>query len=102
MADKREELQAKLEEMLGSKNVYYQPPSSHLMSYPAIRYSRRNLDIKHADNKKYSKMTCYEIIVISKQPDHPVIEQLLDLPYCSYDRHYVSDNLNHDSLTLYY
>lgn len=102
MGDKREELQAKLEEMLGSRNVYYQSPTSLQMKYPAIRYSKRNLDVKHADNTKYTKALCYEVIVISKQPDHPIIEQLMDLPYCSYDRHYVSDNLHHDVLTLYY
>lgn len=102
MGSKREELHRLLEELLGSKNVYYQTPASLLMEYPAIRYSKRNIDVKHADNTKYSRMTCYEIIVIAKSPDHPVIEKLLELPYCSYDRPYVSDNLNHDSLTLYY
>lgn len=102
MSSKREELQSKLEELLGSKNVYYQTPASVLMKYPAIRYSKRNIDIKYADDIKYSGMTCYEIVVIAKSPDHPVIEKLLELPYCSYDRPYVSDNLNHDSLTLYY
>ena len=102
MVDTREELQAKLEEMFGNRNVYYQLPTSLRMNYPAIRYSKKNLDVKHADDKKYTKLYCYEIIVISKQPDHPIIEQLLELSYCSYDRHYVSDNLHHDVLTLYY
>ena len=102
MASRREDLHEKLIELLGSTNVYYQSPESINMKYPAIRYSRRDIDIKHADDTKYSKMTCYELIVIAKSPDHPVIEKLLDLPYCSYDRHYASDNLNHDSLTLYF
>ena len=29
-------------------------------------------------------------------------KKLLEMPYCSYDRQYKSDNLNHDVLTLYY
>lgn len=98
----RLELQELLCELLGSNTVYYQPPATIQMVYPCIRYNKRNIESKHANNKIYSKMNCYEIIVISKQPDHPVIEKLLELPYCSYDRHYVSDNLNHDVLTLYY
>ena len=97
----RLELQSKLEELLGLKHVYYQPPSSN-MEYPAIRYSKKKPDVKYANNIKYSKMNCYEIIVISRTPDHPVIESILDLPYSSYDRHYESNNLNHDVLTLYY
>ena len=35
----RIELQTLLEELLGSKNVYYQPPNNLSMSYPAILYS---------------------------------------------------------------
>ena len=51
---------------------------------------------------KYSMRDCYELIVIARRPDHPVIKKLLALPYCSYDRHYIADNLNHDVLTIYY
>lgn len=102
MANRREELHAKLIELLGSPNVYYQAPETLKMSYPAIRYSRQNIDTRHADDIKYLNKIRYELIVISKSPDHPVIEKLLKLPYCAYDRHYASDNLNHDSLTLYY
>lgn len=98
----RLELQSKLEELLGSGNVYYQPPASVKMSYPAIKYSKTRLQSDFADDRSYQLRTCYEIIVIDKKPDNPVIEQLLTLPYCSYDRHYASDNLNHDVLTLYY
>lgn len=98
----RIELQSKLEELLGSKNVYYDPPASLVMEYPAIRYSKSDIQIDYADNTAYSSKKRYEIIVISKKADHPVIEKLLQLPYCSFDRHYKSENLNHDSLTLYY
>ena len=98
----RLELQNKLEELLDSRSVYYQPPTNIKMVYTAIRYARKVIDAKYADDRIYSRMTCYEIIVISKTPDHPVIEKLLELPYCSYDRHYVSDNLYHDVFTLYY
>lgn len=98
----RLELQAKLEELLGVKHVYYQPPSSVKMEYPAIRYSKNDIVSRHADNRIYSKTTRYEVIVIDKRPDNPVIDKILELPYCSYDRHYSADNLNHDVLTLYF
>lgn len=98
----RLELQELLEELLGSGNVYYQPPESVKMEYPAIRYTKSNIESDYANNKKYLKRKRYEITVMSKRPDDPVIEKLLDLPYCTFDRHYKADNLNHDVLTLYF
>ena len=98
----RLELQAKLEELLGSKNVYYQPPESLKMEYPAIRYSKNRIDKKSADDKAYLISISYEIIVIDRRPDNTVIDKLLQLPMCSYDRNYKSDNLYHDVFTLYY
>ena len=101
MAD-RLELHSVLQELLGSSNVYYQPPESIKMQYDAIRYSKKTIDSKYANDRKYSMTDCYEIIVISRLPDNPVVKKLLSLPYCSYDRHYVADNLHHDVLTIYY
>ncbi len=98
----RLDLQSLLEELLGSRNVYYTPPESIKMQYPAIRYSKKKIESVHADDSKYLMRDCYELIVISRTPDHPVIKQLLALPYCSYDRPYVADNLYHDVLTIYY
>lgn len=97
----RLELQTKLKELLGSKNVYYQPPASVKMEYPAIRYSKNDIIGRYADNGIYHKTTRYEVIVIDKRPDNKIIDKLLDLPHCSYDRHYTSDNLNHDVFTIY-
>ena len=95
-------LQNELEELMGNRHVYYDPPENLKMEYPAIIYSKSKIDSRHANDKIYKKMTRYELIVISRKPDSPMIDDLLELPYCSYDRHYVSDNLHHDVLTLYY
>ena len=98
----RLDLQSLLEELLGSRNVYYTPPESIKMQYPAIRYSKKKIESVHADDSKYLMRDCYELIVISRTPDHPVIKRLLALPYCGYDRPYVADNLYHDVFTIYY
>lgn len=98
----RLKLQTKLEELLGSDNVYYNPPESKKMAYPAIRYARKNIDLKYANNAIYAMKDCYEVVVISTSPDDPVIEKILAMPYCSYDRPYKANNLNHDVFTLYY
>ena len=98
----QEELQALLEELLESENVYYMPPEKVKMNYDAIRYAKSTIRKTYANNGAYAMRDCYEITVIAKLPDHPVIKKLLALPYCSYNRHYVAENLNHDVLTIYY
>lgn len=99
---RRLELQTKLEELLGSRNVYYQPPESIKMEYPAIVYSKSDIERMAANNAGYLLFDCYDIIVIDKKLDNPVIHKILNLPNSSYDRNYKSDNLNHDVITLYY
>ena len=100
--DSQANLQVKLEDLLGLKHVYFQPPESKKMEYPAIRYSLKDIESRYANNAKYSDFDCYEIIVIDDLPNNEVIKKILRLPYSSFDRHYVSDNLNHDVITLYY
>lgn len=98
----RIDLQKMLENILGSDHVYYDPPETVKIKYPAIIYSKDRPQSKRADDSRYQTLTCYNLIFVDRQPDNPIIDTLLDLPYCSYDRHYASDNLHHDSLTIYY
>ena len=98
----RLELQSKLEELLGSRNVYYQPSETLKMEYPAIRYSLSKIDSRFANNSKYSNFNRYEIIVIDGLPDNEVIQKILNLPLSSYDRRYTADNKNHDVIILYF
>ena len=98
----RPNLQIELEELLGSKNVYYQPPASVQMKYPAIVYSRKDIENTFADNLVYNQLHSYEVIVIDQDPDSMFVEKISKLPTCRFDRHYTADNLNHDVFTLYY
>lgn len=86
----------------GRINVYYQPPASVKMQYPAIVYSRSNIVDIHADNLKYKQDYAYDIIVIDYVADSEIVATIAKLPYCRFNRHYVSDNLYHDSFTIYY
>ena len=102
MAASRLELQSKLEELLGSRNVYYNPPTNLKMEYDCIRYSLGDIQSNYANDAKYSNMKRYELIVISIKSDPKVVEDLLNLPYCSMGTPYKSDNLDHYPLTLYW
>lgn len=95
-------LQKILEDCLGSTNVYYQAPASVCMKYPAIRYSRLNIENTFADDNVYSQARSYEVIVIDKNPDSAIVDKVSKLPSAHYQRHYTSDGLNHDVFTIYY
>lgn len=99
---RRKLLHKRLIELFGSENVYFQPPGNLNMEYPAIVYSREDIDGKFADDAAYLLRVRYQIVVIDKRPDNEVINKLLRLSLCSYNRHYISDNLHHDVFTLYF
>lgn len=99
--DKRLELDQVFCELLGSENVYFQPPESVKMSYPAIVYSRDNIENQFADDSVYLQRVRYRVTVIDRDPDSVYVKKVSQLPKCRFDRHYSSDGLNHDSFILY-
>lgn len=99
---RRIELQTILENLLGSENVYFQPPENLKMKYDCIRYSRIRIKSDFANNRPYNFHDCYQLIAIYKNPDSDLPNKIASLPMCSHDRHYTADNLNHDVFTLYY
>ena len=101
--DRRLILQSKLEELLGSRNVYFQPPETLKMNYPCIRYKKARPRVNHADNIKYFKKDHYELTVITTDPDTDIPDILADaFPYCSIGSPYNSNNLTHYALDLYF
>lgn len=102
MAKPRIELQALLEKLLGSRNVYFQPPESVKLKYPCIVYERSGILTDLADNRIYCSRKRYAVTVIDKDPDSKIPDKLQDLDYCDFDRHFTADNLNHDIFTLYF
>ena len=100
--NRRLELHKILEEIIGSKNVYYKAPENLKMQYPCIKYSRDDIETDNADNVNYLMHDRYSVIVIDKNPDNPAIKKILALPMSSFDRQYISDNMYHDVIRLYY
>lgn len=101
--NRRLQLHNKLVQILGSPHVYYQPPPTIKMSYPAIVYKRHNITKKMADNSVYDYVDCYQVTLITKDPDDSTVYDILNgFKNCSFDTHYLADNLNHESIILYY
>ena len=98
----RHHLQLFLEELLGSSNVYFQPPASVQMKYPAIKFSLDGINNEHADDAVYIQNKSYSLTLIDRNPDSEMIDKISKLPKCRFVRHYKADNLNHYLFTLYY
>lgn len=100
--DRRLELDARLRRILGSDNVYFEPPASLKMKYPCIRYSRSRIDTVNADNKVYLANRRYDIIAIYQDPDSNLADRILfneENIRFSNERRYVADGLYHDVFT---
>ena len=98
----RLELQDLFETLLGSPNVYFQPPESKKMEYPAIVYGLEDIENTFADDGVYLSRRKYLVTVIDEDPDSEIVELVAALPTCRYERHFASDNLNHDVFILHY
>lgn len=99
--DRRLKLDGILRDILGSGNVYFQPPESIKLKYPCIIYKRASDTAFFADDMKYKRYLCYDITVIDLNPDSQIPDKVSNLPLCSYSGFFVSDNLNHDMFKIY-
>lgn len=98
----RLDLQAALELLIGSSNVYFQPPSNLQMQYPCIVYERSNASTDFADDRPYRYTKRYQVTVIDRNPDSLIPDKVAGLPQCVFNRHFKADNLNHDVFNLYW
>lgn len=98
----RASLQSELEDILGSRNVYFQPPESLKLSYPAIVYKRSRINNRFANNDVYNQYDSYEVTVIDKNPDSQIARDISLFPKTRFDRNFVSENLNHTVFTINY
>ena len=89
-------------QILGSSNVYFQPPESVKMVYPAIVYGLNDIDNSFANDGIYLSKKQYSVTVIDKNPDSLFVDKIISLPTCKFNRHYKKDNLNHYVFTLYF
>jgi len=100
--DRRLELHQILVNILGSNNVYFQPPPSIKLKYPCIIYERSGINTIYADDKAFLHHVKYSITLIGRSPENELVKKILELPYCSYDRYFTADLLSHDTFSLYY
>jgi hypothetical protein len=98
----RLELEALLRALLGSNNVYFQPPPSVQMEYDCIVYARDNSSTDFADNQPYRNKKRYQVTVITKDPDSDIPDKVEALRLCSFNRAFKADQLNHIVFNLFF
>lgn len=98
----RLELHESLVGILGTRNVYFQPPESIKMMYPAIVYSRSNIGNNFANNGVYGQSMHYKVTVIDKNPDSEIVSKVSKMNTAKFEQHFTSEGLNHDVFTIFY
>lgn len=95
-------LEALMEDCNNTPHVYYQPPPSLRLVYPAIVYNFDDIRNNPADNYPYTQNVAYQVTVIDEDPDSVLAKAVSKLQLCRFDRFYTADNLNHFVYNLYY
>ena len=96
----RLKLQEELETLLGTRNVYFQPPPSLKMKFPCIVYERARINTRFADNDPYKLDNVYYVTYIDTDPDADIPTKLAHFHMSVFQRHYVSDNKYHDQFRI--
>ena len=89
-----------LVEIVGNDNVYYQPPESKKLKYPAIVYKLDRIKKITADNKWYCIRPTYQATLIYRESDSPLPMKMAMLDRCTHVSHFASDNLYHDVYSI--
>lgn len=97
----REAFHSFLKELLGSDQVYFQPPSTTQMAYPAIVYSRARTGKRYAGNSPFRINERFTVTLITKAPDKVLFNKLITLLMCSHSASFAANNLNHDVFDIF-
>lgn len=98
---KRLEFHEVLCSLLGTRNVYYQPPENVKMVYPAIVYELNRFDIYFAEDSIYRSNVSFKVTLITKDPVSRTVSELMRLPYSSMSSFFRSEGLNHFVFNIY-
>lgn len=80
--------------------LFYNPLSDDKLTYPCIIYKRDGIRQRHADNIRYHTHEVYQITIIDKRVETPILPYLLDNQYCVYENEFIVDNMRHTILKI--
>lgn len=109
---RRELLDIRLQKVLGTydetkpmnpdSRVYFQPPSNLQLKYPCFVYHYENSTPMLADNTVHRFTDRYQVSYLTKKALDTTYVKLLEDPLVSYSSRYVSENIYHNVMSVYY
>lgn len=93
-------------DILGEKTkytVYGKAPANTTLEYPCVVIKLDNSHTRRADDKVYMRRKRYTLTIITKDifdTTYDLLEE--ELPYCRFENDWITDNLYHYKLVLYY
>lgn len=102
MAQSQTEIQTLLEGVLGTRNVYFQPPEAQNLKYPCIVYILDTIRSDFADGNPYKIHERYQVTHISRNLNSEVTDKLIQLPMSRFTSFFVRDGLNHHNYAIYF
>lgn len=96
------EIHELLSDILGNDNVYFQPPENVKIKYPCIICTRDLISTNFADNLPYKHDDRYNVMLIDRNLNSSIPDELKALPKSRFDRNYTSDNLYHTVFKIYF
>lgn len=101
MAKSREDLNKYLINYLEIDHIYFQPPESIRLNYPAVVYKLSDIRNLTANNSVYKQEKAYDLTIIDEDPDSDLVRKVSLLPV-KYLNRFTSDGLYHTIFRLYY
>lgn len=98
----RLELHNELIKILGTKNVYFQPPESLKLNYPAIVYSVSDIKNTYAGDDVYNQSRYYKVTVLDFNSDSRISDKISKIPNSRFNTYFASDKINHYVYMIYY
>ena len=84
----------------GNLHLYFEPPTSVSMKFPAIIYTKNRIENRNANNRVYKQDDEYLVTVVDKDPDSAINRAVSMLPKSRWERGFVSNNMHHFIYTI--
>ena len=99
----RLELQSELVDLLGSKNVYFQPSTNIKLTYPCVIYELQKFDDRFANDSRYITYQVYQITHVYQRYQNNLQEKFRErFQFIEFNNSSKIDGLYQDVYTLYY
>lgn len=98
----RQQLHELLVALLGSNNVYFQPPEDTKLTYPCLIYYLNDHKFVYANNKPYKGTKRYQLTFIGRDPDSDVHDKIVALPLCRFERSFTTSFLTHYVYNIFF